>query len=92
MKLSEIDKTTVIEYIHPEDDEQLIEIIMAASKQFILSYMGLTEEKADLYEDLSIAYLVLCAEMYDNRRFTVDNEKLSPIVNQILASHSVNYL
>lgn len=96
MKLSEIatDKIGVKEYLRISDDDEAITIstIMKAAKSFILSYTGLTIEQADEQEELAIAFLCLCSDMFDNRQMTVQNDKLNPTVDMILSMHSVNYL
>lgn len=94
MALSEITRNETKQYLRvSEDDEnQTIDIIMQAAKHFILSYTGLTESEADSHSDFSIAFLVLCSEMYDNRQYTVSNDKLNPIVKTILGMHATNYL
>lgn len=94
MKLSEVRKSDVVDYIRSDDgdDSNIIDIIMSAAKSFVAGQTGLTDEELDQWEDITAAYLVLCAEMYDNRQLTVSNDKQNPMVRQILASHSVNYL
>lgn len=46
----------------------------------------------DDFEDLTIVLFTLANEMYDNRDFVVDNDKLNFVVKQILDSYSVNLL
>ena len=94
MKISEINVALVKEYIRDEYTEGnvLDLIIMPAAKNFISGYTGLTAEEMDGIEDLSIAFLALCTEMYDNRTYTVDESKLNPTVKTILDMHSVNLL
>ena len=52
----------------------------------------MTEEQMDEHEDLAIALLVLCADMYDNRQMAVQNDKVNPVIERVLAAHSVNLL
>lgn len=95
MKLSEIatDTIGVKEYLRISDDEAItISTIMEAAKSFILSYTGLTIEQADEHDELAVAFLCLCSDMFDNRQMTVKNDKLNPAVEIILHMHSVNYL
>lgn len=54
--------------------------------------VNLTAKSVDSYEDLTIALFVLSNEMYDNRMITVDSNKVNYVIQQILDSHSVNYL
>lgn len=93
MKLSTIQANRVREYMRLEDDDSLIElVIMPAAKSFIKSYTGLSDEAMDEVESLTIAFLVLCDEMYDNRTYTVDKDTLNPTVKTILDMYSVNLL
>lgn len=96
MKLSEIatDKVSVKEHLRISDDDEAITLstIMKASKSFVLSYTGLTIEQADEHDELAIAFLCLCSDMFDSRQMTVQNDKLNPTVDIILRLHSVNYL
>lgn len=93
MKLSEVSAKDVAQFGRiPQEDDSLIEPIMAAAQSYVLSYTGLTLEQANEYEDLTLAYLVLCCEMYDNRNITTENDKVNPYVKSVLAMHAVNYL
>lgn len=76
---------------HDEDD-RLIEGITVASKAFILAYTGIAPELIDGFEDLTIALLILCAEMYDNRAVTVESNKIGFVIKQLLDSHSINLI
>lgn len=92
MKVSEITPEYVAEYLRAdyEAEKQLFSDILAASKAYIKSYTG--AEDLDIYEDLSIAALIVCGDMYDNRQLTLQYEKVNPAVEQILALHSYNLL
>lgn len=93
MKISEVAVQHVTDFIRiAEENGQEIAAIMAAGRSFIRSYTGLTDEAADGYEDLAFAFLVLCAEMYDNRAFTVQEDRLNPFVKAVLDMHAINYL
>lgn len=76
----------------PEDDTYIQTIIMPASSVFIRSYTGLTSEQMNTKEDLAIAYMVLCADMYNNRDYQIKNDKVNVVVKSILDMHSVNLL
>lgn len=73
-------------------DDALITTILASVKSFIKSYTGQDDAGLDKYEDITIALFVLCRDMYDNRQFTVQNDKLNPIVSSILDMHCINLL
>lgn len=100
MKLSEIRKSDVIEYLRLEEElysegsagEKQLLAIMDAAYSYILDYTGLSEEKADSHEQFYIAYMVLCQDMYDNRAYYVDKNNVNRVVESILAMHCENLL
>jgi phosphoribosylaminoimidazole-succinocarboxamide synthase len=105
MKLSEVTINDLKQYaqVFHNDDDNLFETILVASKNFISTYTGLplvddpsttdvVEDNCDKYEDLTIALFAISNEMYDNRAIIVDNTKLNFVIMTILDSHSVNFL
>lgn len=94
MKISEITLEKVKEYLRvtENDDDNLITAIMQSSKDFILSYTGLSDDKINAKPKFVIAFLCLCSDMYDNRQMMVSNDKLNPTVSTILGMDAVNYL
>jgi uncharacterized phage protein (predicted DNA packaging) len=94
MKVSEVTEQHIKNYarIDYNDDDTLIEAILTASKSYIATYTGLSDEELDTHEDITIALKVLCVEMLENRQYTVQNDKVNKVVTSILDIHSVNYL
>ena len=94
MKVSDITLDDIKTYIRLDsnDEDVFLEAVLNGSKSFVKSYTGLDDEKIDEKEDLTLPIFVLCAEMYDNRQFTVDKGTLNPIIQSILDMHSVNLL
>lgn len=94
MKISEVTITDLKEYANVAHalDDKLFQMILMAVKSYIKGYTGLSLEKIDEKEDLTIALMILCNEMYDNRAYTVDNDKANKVVNSILDMHSINLL
>lgn len=92
MKVSEVTVMEIRDYLRLEDEEPLLDMLKASAKGFIRAYTGLTEEQMDEHEDLAIALLVLCADMYDNRQMAVQNDRVNPVIERVLAAHSVNLL
>ena len=94
MKVSDITLDDIKTYIRLDsnDEDTFLEAVLNGSKSFVKSYTGLDDEKIDEKEDLTLPIFVLCAEMYDNRQFTVDKANLNPIIQSILDMHSVNLL
>ena len=93
-KFSEVTIDDIKQYanIFHDEDDNLISLILEASKAFVLSYTGLTVDVADTISDLPICVLVIANEMYDNRVFIVDNDKVNEVVKNILSMHSINFL
>lgn len=97
MKLSEVNLTFVKEYLRQdnEDDDKLIQLLLDASKNYVVNYTGLPLEQLEQHEDVCIAVLVLVAEFYDNRTISI-NDKLNLRVNTMLESllgrHSINLI
>lgn len=94
MKISEvtIEHLKAYAHVYHDEDNLLFESILTAAKAYIRSYTGLTVESLDGKEDLTIALKVLSNEMYDNRNYTVQNDKVNVVIKSILDMHSVNLL
>ena len=73
MKLREVTEEDVMRFGRiEEEDRRLIPAILSAARSYVLGYTGLSLEETDPYEDITLACLVLCCEMYDNRNLTVE--------------------
>lgn len=94
MKPSKINAQTVLGYLRldGEPDDVSPDTLLAAAKSYIMSYTGLDEAEMDLHEEISIAILVLCSDLYDNRQMAVENDKVNRTVRSILDLHSTNLL
>ena len=94
MKISEVSITDLKEYANVDHslDDVLFQIILQATTSYIKNDTGLTLEQMDDKEDLTMALMILSNEMYDNRVYAVENDKVNKIVNSILDMHSVNLL
>lgn len=97
MKLSEIDVPFVKEYLRQDGDEddKLIEVILEGAKDYIVKYTGQSLEQLDDSEDLTIAVLVLVAELYDNRTISVNeriNLRINSMLESLLGRYSINLL
>lgn len=96
MKISEVTIEDLKEYAHEDDDSPEIiktfNTILVACKSYIKSYTGLTVEEMDNEEDLTIVLMVLANEVYDNRTFTVQDDKVNKFIKSILDMHSRNLL
>lgn len=94
MKVSNLTIDIVKNYLRVDGDEDniLLTAILGAAVQYSISYTGLEPEQLDDYDDIPLAILALCADMYDLRQFTVTGVQINPTVSQILGSHSTNLL
>ena len=94
MKVSDINLEIIKNYlrIDGDDDNELLEHIKNASIDYCLNYTGRTLEELELYNDIPLAVLALCADLYENREYTADKVNINPAIAQILGSHSNNLL
>lgn len=95
MKISEIKQSDVAEYLRLEGGdytETMMQAVMDAAKSYILEYTGLSESEADKKDNLWVAYMVLCQDMYDNRAMYVEKNSVNKVVETILGMHCVNLL
>lgn len=85
MKVNEITPEIVAEHCRADDySEEELQRILDASKAYIRSYTGLNDKEIDMHEDLAIAALVLCQDMYDNRSVYVDKIRQIKWLKQFL--------
>jgi hypothetical protein len=94
MKISEVTVQELKDYanVFHDVDNNLFASILAAGKAYIKSYTGLSIEQMDAKEDLTMVLFVLSNELYDNRTFTVENDKVNTVIKSILNMHSINLL
>lgn len=94
MKVSEIRVEDVEVYIRVDEycDEAALCSILDSAKAFIRSYTGLSDDEIDKHDDFYIVVMVLCQDMYDNRRLYVDKNNINKVVDTILGMHCVNLL
>lgn len=93
MKVSEITIDDVQEYINCYDeDKKKLQIFIDASKSYIRGYTGLTDEQIDEHEEFTVAIMVLCNEMFENRGMSVNSDKANKLITSILDMYSVNLL
>lgn len=90
MKISEVTVETIKHYavVEIDEDDDLIQaVFMPAAKQHIMDYTHLTESALDDHEDLTLAFIALCAFMYDNRSMSVINDKQNAVIQSFLDAH-----
>lgn len=95
MKFNSISLIELKEHLRIEDDydDVMLESYLSLAKKYILSQTGLTEEQTENKDELAFAVLALAGDFYENRIHSVTiQNKPNPIVESILAMHSVNLL
>lgn len=96
MRVREITAAIIADYLRiPDPDEndlKELETYKSAALAFVKGYTGLTSVQLNEFEDISIAVLVLCQDMYDNRSYYVDKTNINKVVSTILDMHSRNLL
>lgn len=93
MKISEVTNEVIAEHLRLDDSrEALLEVIKKAAISYVKNYTGLSDEEMDEHEDLTIAFLIVSSDMYDNRAGTVKETGENKTLQTILAMHSKNYL
>ena len=93
MRISDITVQNVADFLRLDDaSDPILTPMMAAAKQFIIDYTGLTEIELDEHEDFYIAYMVLVQDMYDNRAMYVDKDNVNRVVESVLFRHRTNFV
>lgn len=94
MKISDINITILKNYlrIDTDDDDIMLEHILNASIDYCLHYTGRTMQELEQYNDIPLAVLCICSQLYENREYTTDRININPAIAQILGSHSNNLL
>ena len=107
MKVSEITTSTLTEYIRidspTESDMTLLGAVLIAAKDYVRNITGLpltakadaegnTSDNIDAHEDITIAVLVLCQDMWDNRSMYVEKDNVNKVVSTILGMHCRNLI
>lgn len=86
MRVNEITIETLEAFLRVPDDGTF-GMLLDAAKSFVRSYTGLTFSEMNQYHDLTAAVCILVGEMYDNRVYTVNTDKVNPACKQILEAH-----
>lgn len=99
MKFSEVTMQAVADFLRlPEGSYSSAELdaIMAAAERYVIGYTGIPYQDPaggkvlDDYEDLTIAYLVLCQDLYDQRTVQTDTAAANRTLDAILGMHARN--
>ena len=93
MKVSELTLDIIKQYLRIDgnDDDLLLEMLLASSIQYCTSYMGCTNEDLEKYDDVTIVVLSLIADSYEVRQFTTSTITLNPVMQGVLDLHCGNF-
>ena len=95
-KVSDLTASMVAEYLRLVDpdtnDTNTLTTLLGVAKAYVTRYTGKTLVQLDDYQDMIIAVLVLCQDMWDNRTLYVDESNVNKTVESILSLHSENLL
>lgn len=94
MKVSELTLDIIKQYLRIDgnDDDVLLEMLLASSIQYCTSYMGCTKEDLEKYDDVTIVVLALISDSYEVRQFITSTVTLNPIMQGVLDLHCSNFL
>lgn len=94
MKVSELTLDIIKQYLRVDgnDDDLLLEMLLASSIQYCTSYMGCTTQDLEKYDDVTIVILALIADSYEVRQFTTSTITLNPIMQGVLDLHCSNFI
>lgn len=97
MKISQLTNDNITSYLRldryeelEEEDKQIIDVIKEAAFSYIQAETGLDTDAIESKDDLTIAYLSLCQDMYDNRTYQIDKNTINNTVDTILSRHRIN--
>lgn len=94
MKVSELTLDIIKQYLRVDgnNDDLLLEMLLASSIQYCTSYMGCTDKDLEKYDDVTIVVLSLIADSYEVRQFTTSTITLNPIMQGVLDLHCSNFI
>lgn len=95
MTISDVTLQNVLDYLRIDNPTEIetaeVTAMMTAAKNYIVGYTGLTLEKLDEHEDVTIAYQVLIADMFDNRNMQLEKPTyVNKTVQSILSLYREN--
>lgn len=96
MKLKKVDENFLCDYLKIDEpdlyEKQNVKMAFEAAKEYIKNQTGINDEVLYSKDDLTIAVLVLTEDVYENRRYYVDNANMNEVVKNIIYQYSENLL
>ncbi len=91
--MTELTTKDLKEYLREDEDTPVLDYVLDAAKQMVVTYTGRPAEELDSFPDVSAAVLAIACDLYDNRTAVMQSQyQISPIVAQILGSYSINLI
>lgn len=92
MKVKELTAEFIADYIKADKDEPseitLVNVLIDSAISYFCGQTGLERYELDVYEDITLAIMVLVQHAYDNRSMYVDSNNVNPMVQGIIDMHS----
>lgn len=92
MKIKDLKDEQIRQYLRLNEDDNLLDIFKQSALSYIKSYTGLSEKDINNNDDITMAYLVLISDFYDNRQYTQDRNYSNKSVDTILGMHCINFI
>lgn len=92
MKVSDIRVGDLTEYLRLDTCDSKLSVYLLSAKAYIRSYTGMTDAEMDKHEDLVPVIYVLVTHYYENRDYTVQNDKVNKVVQSTLDMYCKNLL
>ena len=94
MKVSEIDLSTLKQYLRVDGDADdiLLNAYLDSAKEFMSSYIGCSITDLDRYAPLAVVAMAIVSDAYEVRQFTSSTITKNPLIEQMLAMYCNNFL
>lgn len=95
MKVSDLTANDIADFLRLDSDsEEAAKLgpILDAAIDYAKATTGLDLEDLDLHSDITLAVMVLCQDMYDNRAMYVDKSNANRVVTAILHQYRQNFV
>lgn len=93
MKAGELTGQDVLAFLRLDEGEDISpDALLAAAKSFVRGYTGLSDEEMDEHEDITLAILALCADLYENRTVSGETSQANRVVEAILGMYRKNLI
>lgn len=94
MEVSKLTLDVIKQYLRIDgnDDDLLLQMLLASAISYCTGYMGCSQSDLDKYPDVTIVVLSLIADSYEVRQFTTSTVTLNPVMQGVLDLHCSNFI